>query len=112
MITLERLCAMLAGVQAPEVERWISQDWVRAERRGQDVVFREIDVARVRLIHELRDELEVGEEALPLVLSLMDQLYETRRQVRLLCEAIEHAGGGERETVAEALRRHLESEIP
>jgi chaperone modulatory protein CbpM len=32
----------------------------------------------------LRDELEVGEAALPVVLLLLDQLYDLRRQLREL----------------------------
>jgi chaperone modulatory protein CbpM len=38
----------------------------------------------VRLIRELRDELAVNEEALPVVLSLLDQLYALRRRVRAM----------------------------
>ena len=57
--------------------------------------FREIDVARVRLIHELRHDLGVDDEALPVVLSLVDQLYATRRQMHRLRRAVEQAAPDE-----------------
>ena len=45
-------------------------------------------MARVRLIPELHLALEVEEPTVPLVLSLMDQLYATRRQLRLVLDAL------------------------
>ncbi len=51
--------------------------------------FQDIDVARIRLIVELRDVLEIDEPALPTVLSLLDQLYGLRRQMRQLNTALE-----------------------
>jgi len=52
-------------------------------------MFHEIDVARVRLIYDLRRGLDVGEELMPLVLSLLDQLYEMRRTLKSLSRVIE-----------------------
>jgi len=49
-----------------------------------------VDVARVRLIAELR-ELRMDEEAMPVVLSLLDQLYAARRRMRLLQQAVDEA---------------------
>jgi len=84
MITVEVLLAQLSGLRPLDLERWISNDWVRPEARQGQFVFREIDVARVRLIQELRDDLEIDEAALPVVLLLLDQLYDLRRQLREL----------------------------
>ncbi|MCK8787592.1 chaperone modulator CbpM [Roseomonas sp. NAR14] len=96
MIALEALLRLVAGLRASEIEGWIAQGWVRPSRGADGFAFSEIDVARVRLIVELRDEMEVGEEAMPVVLSLLDRLYAERRRMRRLCEAIERAGVAER----------------
>ena len=53
-----------------------------------------MDIARLRLILELRDEMEVGETAMPVVLSLLDQLHASRRHMRRLCEMLDAAGPG------------------
>lgn len=89
MITIEMLSRTVAGVERADVERWIANAWIRPDGEPGSYRFHEIDVARVRLIIELRNDLGLEETALPVVLSLMDQLYETRRQVRRLCNAIE-----------------------
>lgn len=82
MIGLDVLLAVIPGLPGGDLERWIENEWVKPERQSGAYLFREIDVARVRLILELRDELEINEAALPVVLLLMDQLYDLRREVR------------------------------
>ena len=110
MITRERLLAIVGGVEAAELERWVAEEWVRPERRAGDLLFSDIDVARTRLLIELRDELRLDDEAVPVVLSLLDQLYASRRRMRLLCEAIDEAGADLHEAVAAGLRRRIETQ--
>jgi chaperone modulatory protein CbpM len=43
----------------------------------------------VRLIRELRYDLAIDEEALPVVLQLLDQVYALRRRLRATYQAIE-----------------------
>jgi len=89
MITIRTICEAVPGVTEDDLRRWLAQDWVRPERRAGEPAFREIDVARIRLIRDLHAELEVEEPTLPLVLSLLDQLYATRRQLRLVLETLD-----------------------
>jgi len=89
MITIEVLLARVPDLPLQDLERWISNDWVRPDGRAGDYAFGEIDVARVQLIQELRDRLEINETALPVVLLLLDQLYDLRRRLRNLREQAE-----------------------
>ena len=100
MIGIDMLVASLPGLQRTDLERWISNDWVRPVREHGAYLFVEVDVARVRLIHDLRDDLQIDEDALPVVLLLLDQLYDLRRRMRELGLAIEH-------TVPESHRQAL-----
>ncbi|MDN3568031.1 chaperone modulator CbpM [Paeniroseomonas aquatica] len=84
MITLDILYTRVAGLQPEDLRRWIAEGYVRPEAEADAPVFAEIDVERVRLILELRDRLAVDEEALPVVLSLLDQVYALRRRLREL----------------------------
>jgi len=88
MITIESLIEHLSGLSRQDIEEWISNDWVRPDGRPGNYAFRRIDVARVRLIHQLRVDMQVNDEALPIVLSLLDQLYDQRRRMRDLSQAI------------------------
>ena len=88
MIVLEELLDRFAGLDRRELTRWVENRWVLPERRGETWVFHEIDVARVELIIEVRQEFAIDDEALSLVLGLLDQVYDLRRQLRRLCDAL------------------------
>ena len=91
MITIDALVTRVDGLQRADLEHWVASDWVRAETVGGVLSFSDIDIARATLIHALRSDLEVNDATLPLVLSLIDQLYDVRRQVRQLGEVIREA---------------------
>ena len=58
---------------------------------------------RVELILDMRRDFAVDDEAMPLVLSLLDQLYGLRRQMRRLSDAIECQPAAIREAIRQAL---------
>jgi len=87
---IDIVVAQTPGVQRGDLERWILKEWVRPDAGFGDYEFAEIDIARARLIRDLRDDLEVNEEALPVVLLLLDQLYDLRRRIHDVSEAIDH----------------------
>ena len=87
MIGIDVVIGRISGLKRQDLERWISNAWVQPDRSASGYVFREIDVARARLILEMRDEMEINEDALPVVLLLLDQLYDLRRQMRNLNDA-------------------------
>jgi chaperone modulatory protein CbpM len=88
MITIEMVITQIPGLRREDLERWIGNSWVRPDDHAGSYGFHEIDIARVRLIVELRDQMEVDEHALPVVLALLDQLYDTRRRMHDLCDAL------------------------
>jgi len=86
MITITTVCATVPGLTEADLWHFVEAEWVRPARQDDKPIFSEADLARIRLIQDLRTTLEVEEPTLPLVLSLLDQLYATRRQLRLLLE--------------------------
>lgn len=101
MITFESL--HIAGLDEAELGRWIEAAWVHARGGAGAWEFEAVDVARIRLIHTLRTEMEVGEPAMPVVLSLLDQLYELRRSSARLNAALAELPPGARALVLEKL---------
>ncbi len=89
MITIETLCVRLGSVTPTDVELWIERAWVRPQGTRGHYLFQPIDEARAHLILELRHELNVNDEALPLVLSLLDQVYAARRHMHRVRATIE-----------------------
>ncbi|MBD0270620.1 MAG: hypothetical protein ICV73_01700 [Acetobacteraceae bacterium] len=106
MIPLDAVVERFPQLGPDELSLWIERRWVRAER-GPDGTWRltEMDVARVGLLVELRVTLEVTEDLIPLVLSLIDQLYDARRAVRALLDALDEQPPGVREAVLAAARQ-------
>jgi chaperone modulatory protein CbpM len=84
VITLDVMHARFTGLDPDDLRRWIAEGLVRPEAKEGELRFEEIDAERVRLILDLRDLLEVNETALPVVLSLLDQVYALRRRLRQL----------------------------
>ncbi len=84
---------MLGTVEMAELRLWCEAGWVSPAQPGvpgeTGPVFDEVDLARIRLVVELRDDLELDEETIPVVLSLIDQLYGVRRELRALARAVE-----------------------
>jgi len=91
------------GLAPEELDRWIANAWVRPEGRAGAWLFHDIDVARIRLIVELRGTMEVDEAAMPTVLSLLDQVYAMRRAVQRLNRALAVAPAEVREGLARVL---------
>lgn len=89
MITIETLSRSL-GIAEEEIGRWVELTWLRPAGSPECRSFGEADAARIRLIAELR-ELHLDEEAMPVVLSLLDQLLATRWRLRLLMQAVDDA---------------------
>ncbi len=89
MLSLDDLVRLVDGLTRQELERWVRDGWVLPQRVRDEFRFREIDVARVQLIHEIRYDMQLDAEAMPLVLSLLDQVYGLRQELRQLTAAIE-----------------------
>ena len=79
MISFDVLLMTMPEFERGIVEHWIARDWIRPAQQTGSWLFDDIDVARMRLIGELRDDLGLDERALPVVLHLLDQLYDARR---------------------------------
>lgn len=103
MIDLDRLCAAL-GTQPAEVRYWVEAGWVQPAGTAEAYLFGDADVARVRLIGELKYELRIEEDTLPLVLSLLDQIYGLRRQLSSLAGAVSQQPEEVRAAIAAAMK--------
>ena len=83
------VAALFADLSQVELIAWVERGWVIPDTVGSGFEFHEIDVARVRLIHDLRRGMDIGEDAVPLVLSLLDQVYELRSRLKSLLHAVD-----------------------
>ena len=70
---------------------WLEAGWLQPQHDGRNG-FSEVDLARAQLIRDLQ-QMGVNEEAVPIVLDLIDQVHGLRRTMRtlLLDAAARHA---------------------
>jgi chaperone modulatory protein CbpM len=88
MIRFAAVVQLVPGLTEESLQAYVAAAWVRPVHEAGEPVFSEADLARLRLIQDLRDALEVEERTVPLVLSLLDQLYSTRRELRAVLRIV------------------------
>src|SRR5438874_4902712 len=105
MIGIDELTRRFAALDSVELTRWVENRWILPDEEGGRWLFHEVDVARVELILEIRQEFAVDDEAMALVLRLLDQLYSLRRHMRRLSAALERQPPEIRDKIREALAK-------
>jgi chaperone modulatory protein CbpM len=107
MMTFDEALARYT-ISRDELVYWIEQKWVRPLYANSVWQFDDCDVARLELICELRGELAVNDEALPLILSLLDQLYAARNTLRHVRDVIAQLPDPTLDDVLKRLEEELE----
>jgi chaperone modulatory protein CbpM len=99
MMHLTAVVALFSDLGEPELIAWIDRGWVRPEDAVDGPVFHDIDVARIRLIHDLRTAMRIEDETIPMILSLLDQVYDLRAGLRAVLRAVEAQPAPVREAI-------------
>ena len=103
-----RVVAEIQRLSLKELRLWVREGWVRPAQGNYGPVFDEIDIARIRLLCDLKKDMDLPSEALPVVLSLIDRLHETRRNFRCLMNALEAQPDEVRRSVVASFRSQQE----
>jgi chaperone modulatory protein CbpM len=104
MLRAEQVCAELHLSDQGELMSWVERRWVLPACDDKGYVFDDVDLARLRLICDMQHDLSIDEDTVPLILSLLDQVYALRRTVRGLNAAIDSAPSEAREAILERLK--------
>jgi chaperone modulatory protein CbpM len=86
MRTSEFLLA--ARLDSPVLAAWVEAGWLLPRQEEDTADFSDVDLARARLIHDLKQDMGVNEEAIPIVLDLLDQVHGLRQMLRDLAAAV------------------------
>ena len=82
--------AAVPDLTAEQLERYIRAGVIQPVQSQQGPVFREIDIARLSLIVDLSEGYSLDDEALSLIMSLLDQLHGLRGDMRAILDAVAH----------------------
>ena len=81
-----------ADLDQGTLEVWIREAWICPARMTAEREFSEMDLARARLIRDLKHNMGVNDEGLDVILHLIDQMHGLRRA---LAEALASLPGRE-----------------
>lgn len=104
VFTFEELVAEVPGLSSGRMTRYLAAGIVRPVHNiagGES--FRAVDRARLMLACELADQFALEDEALSLVLDLVDQMHGFRKDLRRLMRAVEAQPEDIRRRIGEAL---------
>lgn len=88
MMRVEEIVEQIDALQRSDLDAWISDELISPQADGTMLIFSEMECARIRLICTLHYELEIDADTLPVILSLVDQLYQTRQHLLTLSAAV------------------------
>lgn len=80
--------AAVGRLDRARLVRFVRSEVIRPADAGGRMVFRRVDVARLELLCDLCDDFDLNDDALGLVMHLVDQLHGTRNDLRALMQAL------------------------
>ena len=105
MTSLSDLLCVSDALTTVHVERWVARGLLRPSGSEESWNFEPVDVARVRLLVELVDDIGFDDDTVEAVIALIDQVHTLRSQLGLLATAIGQQPPQTREAIAAALKR-------
>jgi chaperone modulatory protein CbpM len=92
MFTEEEFCVRV-GIEQRTLEVWLDEGWLVPRRDEARLVLSEVDIARARLIRDLRHAMGVNDEGIGVILDLIDQVHGLRSVIQ---ELLGHLGSADR----------------
>jgi chaperone modulatory protein CbpM len=87
MWSREEFC-LRAGIAQTTLQVWVEEGWLAPREGDAGQLLSEVDLARARLIRDLRESIGVNDEGIGVILDLLDQvhglrsvLFDLRRQL-------------------------------
>ena len=107
MFTETVVVARFKQLNAQVLEHWIAAGWLKPRRGDEGFLFDDADIARTHLLCDLCYDMELRDEEMAMVLSLMDQLNSTRSLLRAMTSAVHSQPNEIREAILTRVRLHF-----
>lgn len=99
-----QVVATIRRVELHELRVWVREGWVKPVPGDRGPMFDDLDVARIRLICDLTQDISIEGETLPVVLSLLDQIHGLRRELSDIAHSVDQQPDEVRKAITEAYR--------
>jgi chaperone modulatory protein CbpM len=84
----EEIVDAVARLTRPRLKSFVELEIVSPLHTDGRLVYRQIDLVRLELLCELSEDFELDDDALCMIISLIDQLHSARGELRALRAAI------------------------
>jgi len=74
------------------LDAWVEAGWLLPPQTEPELMFSDIDLARVQLIRDLREDFGVNDEGVSVILHLIDQMHGLRRSMQGLLDEMRARG--------------------
>lgn len=88
-----------------QLGRYVETDLVRPQNAGNGLIYRAVDIARLELLCDLAEDLDLDEHAVGVVIALVDQLHGARQELMTLATVIEALPADLRSRIAVEMRQ-------
>lgn len=88
MLSKTEMLSRIDRLTKTRLDVCITQSWVTPHQGEDGPVFDAFDAARLQLIVDLTEDMAVNDDAVPIILSLVDQLHTMRARLRALDRAV------------------------
>lgn len=88
MKRLDEIISSIAELSHEDLQAWIHEELIKPNEHQGTLLFDDVECARVQLICTLHYDMDVEVNALPIVMDLIDEVHEHRRQLRKLSNAV------------------------
>ena len=90
---------------AIHIERWVARGLVRRSGTAETDALEPIDLARLRLLNELADDIGLDDDTVEAVIALIDQVHTLRSELKLVASAIAEQPPQTRQAIAATMKR-------
>jgi chaperone modulatory protein CbpM len=94
-----------AQLDRETLEIWIEEEWLAPRGGATEFVFSEVDLARARLIWDLKQDLGVNDEGVGVILSLLDQIHGLRKALADTLQSVRERSAAADAGSSESARR-------
>jgi len=102
--SIEQTLEIVTRLTPAQLDEFVEAEAVRPMLRDDVLAFRQSDIARLELLCDLAETYDLQADALALVISLVDQLHATRRNLEDVIAALGEAPNDVRARIAAVLR--------
>ena len=107
MITETEVVVRFKELNVQVLDHWIAAGWLKPRRGDEGFLFDDADIARTNLLYDLCYDMDLRDEEIAMVLSLLDQLNSTRSLLRAMTAAVHSQPNEIREAILTTVRLHL-----